>query len=70
MMVPNPENPDAYTLYVWNEEIKQWLLDQKENGIPEECEETNDSNDQSSSDNDSGSTSEGSGGDELPEGVF
>ena len=33
-MVPEPDNPDRYTVYIWDEETEQWLLDEDRNGIP------------------------------------
>jgi len=39
MEYPDPENPDGYTIYVWDEETEQWLLDQNRNGAPNKDEQ-------------------------------
>lgn len=37
---PNPNNKGEYIIYIWDEEIDQWLLDQDQNGVPDIYEET------------------------------
>ena len=32
-MIPDPDNPGSYTLYIWDEETEQWLLDEDQDGI-------------------------------------
>jgi hypothetical protein len=32
-MVPDSDNPDSYTIYIWDEETEQWLLDEDQDGI-------------------------------------
>jgi hypothetical protein len=33
-MVPDPDNPDSYIVYIWDEETEQWFLDEDGDGIP------------------------------------
>ena len=42
-MIPDPTNPDEYTIYVRDEKTEQWLLDQNQNGIPDKIEEPDNS---------------------------
>jgi hypothetical protein len=39
LMIPNSEIPGGYTIYVWDEESQEWLLDQDQDGIPDSTEE-------------------------------
>jgi hypothetical protein len=34
-MIPDPDDPDSYTVYTWDEETEQWFLDQDQDGIPD-----------------------------------
>jgi RHS repeat-associated protein len=52
-MIPDLDDPDSYTVYIWDEETEQWFLDQDQDGIPDSLEETN---------NDKGNDSGGSAG--------
>jgi hypothetical protein len=79
LMIPDPENPEDYTIYVWDEEEEDWLVDQDQNGIPDEQEGSDDSGDSGddsgdSGDDDSGDSGGGNDGDNdesgLPEGAF
>jgi hypothetical protein len=76
LMIPDPENPEDYTIYVWDEEEEDWLVDQDQNGIPDEQEGSDDSGDDSgdSGDDNSGDSGGGNDGDNdesgLPEGAF
>ncbi|MBU7013517.1 MAG: hypothetical protein HXS52_12805 [Theionarchaea archaeon] len=39
LFIPDFENPEGYTIYVWDEKSQEWLLDQDQDGIPDSAEE-------------------------------
>lgn len=43
--VPIPGTEDTYAIYVWDEETEEWLIDQDENGTPDEVENPRDPSD-------------------------
>ena len=44
-LIPDPDNPGEYTIHIWDKETEQWLLDQDQDGIPDELEKLDDSSD-------------------------